>query len=520
MTDDDPVADELIDFLRREGANRLAHGRGRNLLDHLVETYAVMRRWKQPAWLAHAALIHSVYGTEEFGPSLISPTRRHELSGIAGEQPERMAYLFCDIPREPLLAGTYRWARLRGDLTREEHDALVLLHLANLAEQACARDGSPAAWLVKAYGLGELLADSGTLEPPGFIAELASFTERDETDTRRAYRAGLNGEESRLAVAAAACPVVAEPCVWLACRARSEGDEEAAASWSQQARKRLHSLGTPWDKRLSFDEWLEVIESDRAIESSGIGAPRVLLDELRRGGPGTPGGRPDRGRFLRYLQTLADTAGGVYPDLPGQPWHEAGQFPLARHLEQHADAIRQEILSLDPATFHRESERIPRRGDWDVAFFYERGRRNDANCAACPVTAHGIDSYPAMRTHAGLIYASRMKPGTHIDPHRGPTNLRVRCHLGISVPEGDCAIRVGDETRDWQEGRCIVFDDFFEHEAWNHTTEDRIVLIVDLWHPGLTAAEISLLEGLHRYAYGHATRLNRYWAANAEAAAG
>ena len=124
-----------------------------------------------------------------------------------------------------------------------------------------------------------------------------------------------------------------------------------------------------------------------------------------------------------------------------------------------------------------------------------------------------------MRTITGLIYLSRMRAGTHIAAHRGPTNLRLRCHLGIDVPRGDCGIRVGDETRQWEAGRCLVFDDFFEHEAWNHTEHDRIVLIVDLWHPGLSATEVRLLEGLHGYTYAHARKLGGYWAANAAAAA-
>jgi aspartate beta-hydroxylase len=209
----------------------------------------------------------------------------------------------------------------------------------------------------------------------------------------------------------------------------------------------------------------------------------------------------------------------TYPDLPSRPWHDPDRFPLVGYLEANFEAIREEIQGLDGADFHRESERIERTGDWDVAFFYERGRRREEICTACPVTTRGIETLPAIRTAAGLIYVSRMRGGTHISPHRGPTNVRVRCHLPIRVPDGDCAIRVGEETRRWREGECLVFDDHFVHEAWNHTDEDRIVLIVDLWHPGLSATEVSLLEGLHRYAYGHAGRLSRYWAAN-QAAAG
>jgi aspartyl/asparaginyl beta-hydroxylase (cupin superfamily) len=63
-----------------------------------------------------------------------------------------------------------------------------------------------------------------------------------------------------------------------------------------------------------------------------------------------------------------------------------------------------------------------------------------------------------------------------------------------------------------------VFDDRFEHEAWNRTREDRIVLIIDLWHPGLSTTEVRLLEGLQEYAAAHARKLSRYWAANAAAA--
>jgi aspartyl/asparaginyl beta-hydroxylase (cupin superfamily) len=209
---------------------------------------------------------------------------------------------------------------------------------------------------------------------------------------------------------------------------------------------------------------------------------------------------------------------GTYPDLASQPWYDPAAFPLANYLRTHFHAIREEILALEPARFHPESERIGRTGEWDVLFLYERGRRRDEVCAACPVTTEGIEAHGAMRTMAGLIYVSRMRAGTHISPHRGPTNLRLRCHLGVKVPDGDCAIRVADETRRWREGECLVFDDYFEHEAWNHARDDRIVLIVDLWHPGLSATEVRLLGGLQRYAYVQGRRLNRYWSANAAAA--
>jgi aspartyl/asparaginyl beta-hydroxylase (cupin superfamily) len=107
-----------------------------------------------------------------------------------------------------------------------------------------------------------------------------------------------------------------------------------------------------------------------------------------------------------------------------------------------------------------------------------------------------------------------------IDPHTGPTNLRLRCHLGLSIPDGDCGLTVAGETRRWREGTCLVFDDSLEHTAWNHTEAPRVVLIVDLWHPDLTPEEIAYLEGLHRFASYQAVSLSRYWTENAEARTG
>ena len=521
-----PAAEALLAFLESEGAAGLPHGGGRTLLDHLRETCAIVQRWGQPVWLQRAALIHSVYGTEAYASQAVSPARRAEVAALAGEQAERLAYLFSATPRRPLFAGTHLWARDlpprvsyegRDPPSRSELDALVLLHMANLAEQARSADGSPGRWLARIRALTELLIDSDTITPPLFTAQLAAFDTTEESLARRAYLDGTreDAEEgtSALALAAALCPVVPEPCMRLAEGARCRGDEASMRSWAAQARRRLEALGTTWDKRRSFEEcWALIDGLEGSQAAGGFATPRAL----------TPHDDDARRRFRRYVEGFADdgvpSSGMIYPDLPSRPWHDPRDFPLVDHLEKHFAEIRAEIIALHDARFHRESERISRTGDWDVAFLYERGRRHDDICAACPVTTNGIETYPSIRTMAGLIYVSRLRPDTHIAAHRGPTNLRVRCHLAIEVPRGDCALRVGDETRRWEEGRCLVFDDYFEHEAWNHTDGDRIVLIVDLWHPGLSETEVALLEGLHGYAFLHARRLGRYWAANARAA--
>jgi Aspartyl/Asparaginyl beta-hydroxylase/Domain of unknown function (DUF6817) len=544
----DPVALALIDLLRAEGAAGFGHAGGQTLLEHLVGTYRTVRRWGQPVWLQHAALIHSVYGTEAYHLELLSLERREELAAVAGARAERLAYLFHVTPRAPLLAGTHLWAR---DLPQrlgaggehpaspEELDALVLLHMANAADQAKAPDGSPGRWLARARDLAELLVGSPAasgerIDPPLFTARLAGFGESEESAARASYlqAQAADGEArmSALALAAALCPVVPEPCVWLAYLARRRGDTVSGGAWAAHARDRLELLGTAWDKRLTFEQWrslIDAVEQPLGTDLPPVTEPRALFESvvgLRITAAHTPAvTAPDaeagRRRFQRYVEGLAESpSGAIYPELSGRPWYDPQDFPIVHYLEANFETIRDELLALEGRRFHRESERISRTGDWDVAFLYERGRRHDEICAACPTTARGIESYPTVRTLAGLTYVSRMRAGTHIEAHRGPTNLRLRCHLGIQVPEGDCAIRVGDETRHWVQGRCLVFDDYFSHEAWNHTEEDRIVLIVDLWHPGLSDTEVMLLEALHGYARFHAGRLGRYWSANARAA--
>jgi aspartate beta-hydroxylase len=207
----------------------------------------------------------------------------------------------------------------------------------------------------------------------------------------------------------------------------------------------------------------------------------------------------------------------TYPGLTKCAFHDPQLFPVTRALEAAFDPICSEIAGLAEAAFSPELEsHLMESGAWDVFMFYERGRKNAQNCSQCPTIARIIDSHNTLRTQAGVLYVSKLVPQSHIRAHRGPTNIRMRCHLGVRIPDGDCAIRVGEEVRRWRAGECLVFDDSLEHEAWNRTAEARIVLIVDVWHPELTPAEIAFLEGLHRFGAHQAESLSNYWAAKAQ----
>ncbi|XP_055603716.1 dentin sialophosphoprotein isoform X2 [Uranotaenia lowii] len=151
-------------------------------------------------------------------------------------------------------------------------------------------------------------------------------------------------------------------------------------------------------------------------------------------------------------------------------------------------AIRDEGLKLlnSAGNFKDEAENLRDTGDWKQFELFFRGYRSDKNCAKAPLTCRLVEQFAAARScKRGQVKFSVMHPGTHVWPHCGPTNCRIRAHLGLKVPTGT-SIRVAEETRSWENGQWLIFDDSFEHEVWHNGTATRLVLIVDFWHPDLS----------------------------------
>ena len=193
------------------------------------------------------------------------------------------------------------------------------------------------------------------------------------------------------------------------------------------------------------------------------------------------------------------------PGLPDKPWWERDAFPFLAALEDATDAIRAELLDvladetgLDPyidmpdtapaAATWRALNRSPR---WSAYHLYRDGARVEAHCRRCPRTLAVLEALPLMRIpgHSPEVLFSVLRPGTHIPPHTGVINGRLTVHLPLIVPADCGALAVAQEAREWQEGRCLVFDDSYVHEAWNRSMETRVVLIFDLWNPALTLPE-------------------------------
>ncbi|XP_078147630.1 aspartyl/asparaginyl beta-hydroxylase [Centroberyx gerrardi] len=204
-----------------------------------------------------------------------------------------------------------------------------------------------------------------------------------------------------------------------------------------------------------------------------------------------------RGHFASVWQRSLYNVDG----LKAQPWwsaKETGYTDLVKALERNWKSIREEALAvMDQKTglFVPEEENLREKGEWGQYTLWQQGRKAGDACRSVPKTCSILERYPeATGCKRGQIKFSVMHPGTHVWPHTGPTNCRLRMHLGLVVPRQGCRIRCTNQTREWEEGKVLIFDDSFEHEVWQDADSYRLIFIVDVWHPELTAHQRQTLS--------------------------
>lgn len=139
-------------------------------------------------------------------------------------------------------------------------------------------------------------------------------------------------------------------------------------------------------------------------------------------------------------------------NLKAQPFWIKEETTYAKalsELEKNWEKIKEEGLNALKAKglFKNEAENLRDFGDWKQFDLFLRGTKNTENCVQTPITCGIIESFPEARLcKRGQVKFSVMHPGTHVWPHCGPTNCRLRAHLGLVVPDGT-KIRVAEEER-------------------------------------------------------------------------
>lgn len=233
-----------------------------------------------------------------------------------------------------------------------------------------------------------------------------------------------------------------------------------------------------------------------------------LLTRLRDVGIDASNAPPRVAEALRLLAGeqplyLQQPSMFYFPGLAQRPFFERTAFDWVPAVEAATDAIRAELQGLVDHGGDRfgpyvtaSADRPPPNNplldkpDWGAAWLWKNGRVAEGMDDLCPETLAALARAPRpmIPNRAPMALFSRLTPGTHIQPHHGMLNTRLICHLPLVVP-GGCALRVGGETRAWREGEMIIFDDSFEHEAWNRGPSDRTILLFEIWRPDIDADE-------------------------------
>ncbi|CAD7936756.1 unnamed protein product [Amoebophrya sp. A25] len=297
------------------------------------------------------------------------------------------------------------------------------------------------------------------------------------------------------------------------------------------------------------------------LRSPPDGVWTINYDKSSRGHSG-----PDRVR-CRGLEESYDSASTSRVDI------------VASSLRQNYDKIRADYdkISTWLADKNIKSTGVVRRGLWrKFPLLSYRHWHPDANwtstqgllrqlsssfsvVARTPMTTSTDDKKSLLALGLGSCYFSRIEGPTHIREHFGPTNGRVRLHLGLDIPECSgldagiaqplqgasseapapvkkmhCFLRVGDACYPWHAGEVLAFDDSFYHGVYmdyddngqqknqfstasrkvdtsisrtgNYEEHDkniqpelrRGVLVVDVYHPDLTEAEAHFLEEMEQ----------------------
>lgn len=116
------------------------------------------------------------------------------------------------------------------------------------------------------------------------------------------------------------------------------------------------------------------------------------------------------------------------------------------------------------------------------------------NSKTCPNTTKLLLENSNRILNAGF---SLLEPNCYIGMHRDYNNKFYRLHIPLIIPKnndlydksilskseasnGLAVLQVEDEYRIWKSNEYFIFDDTCNHNAWNYTDENRIVLIVDL----------------------------------------
>lgn len=293
------------------------------------------------------------------------------------------------------------------------------------------------------------------------------------------------------------------------CYARN-GDKRAAGSFYRDALLLASAGGTPQSPIIAAElQRVEAASQQFSRDFEGHLESRL-----------TNAGLPERARSNRFRDALDIMAGRkqvylqqptsfYFPGLPQIEFYERSEFPWVTEIEAAIPDIRGELEAVvredqafSPYIQH-DPDRPPLTSDllgdpsWSAFHLFEAGAPLPENAGRCPITMEALRCAPMpfIRGRSPMALFSLLKPGAHIPPHTGLFNTRLICHIPLILPP-NCSLRVGNQIREWRPGEALFFDDSIEHEAWNRSSETRVVLIFEVWRPEISEDERQALTAM------------------------
>jgi hypothetical protein len=270
---------ELLSVLIRRGAERYVHTGNRTLKDHLLGTWNILKKWNQPVTLCYAGLFHSCYSTDAFLHPLFKLSERAEVQQLISSDAEERVFLFCNIDRKHLLQQLAGLQKIPEDglgirmfrigqsqqLSKRFIADLLVLEMANIAEQSSSVGGWPGLWMSKVAHLGQLIRGVMSPVPPIFNHCMAHLSSNEENNALKLYLAGVatlvenpQNAKNLLSKVCLSNPWIAEPQLFLALIALKGGRWEEVWYFANCSLALLHQWGTPWDKRHCWTEWTDL----------------------------------------------------------------------------------------------------------------------------------------------------------------------------------------------------------------------------------------------------------------------
>jgi beta-hydroxylase len=173
--------------------------------------------------------------------------------------------------------------------------------------------------------------------------------------------------------------------------------------------------------------------------------------------------------------------------VPTTPYIPIDTMPELKLLQDNWETIRDEALHLAGL---QEIKAPELHNDIGFNSFFKYGwkrfylkwydAKHPSAIALCPKTVALLNQIPSVKA---AMFAE-LPPGGQLNPHRDPFAGSLRYHLGLATPNDDlCYIDVDGIRHSWRDGKGVIFDETYVHDAYNKSQRNRIILFCDVERP-------------------------------------